>query len=106
MISHAFNNRAPRRGGILGARGGDLRISVVIPALNEEAAIGGVVREVPRDLVDEIIVVDNGSTDRPAEIAAAAGPRVARGPTRGYGAACPAAAPAAGPAARLAFLSC
>ena len=48
-----------------------MRISVVIPALNEEAAIGGVVREVPRNLVDEIIVVDNGSTDRTAEIAAA-----------------------------------
>ena len=72
-----------------------MRISVVIPALNEEAAIGGVVREVPRDLVDEIIVVDNGSTDRTAEIAAAAGARVVREPTRGYGAACLAGALAA-----------
>jgi glycosyltransferase involved in cell wall biosynthesis len=77
---------------------------VVIPALNEEAAIGGVVREVPRDLVDEIIVVDNGSTDRTAEIAAAAGARVVREPTRGYGAACRAGALAAGDADVLVFL--
>jgi len=81
-----------------------LRISVVIPALNEEAAIGGVVREVPRALVDEIIVVDNGSTDRTAEIAAAAGARVVREPTRGYGAACLAGALAAGHADILVFL--
>jgi glycosyltransferase involved in cell wall biosynthesis len=77
---------------------------VVIPALNEEAAIGGVVREVPRDLVDEIIVVDNGSTDRTAEIAAAAGARVVREPVRGYGAACRAGALAAGNTDILVFL--
>src|SRR5882762_11135093 len=75
----------PAAGAYSGARGGDVRVSVVIPALNEEAAIGGVVREIPRDLVDEIIVVDNGSTDRTAEIAAAAGARVVREPRRGYG---------------------
>jgi len=81
-----------------------LRISVVIPALNEEAAIGGVVREVPRDLVDEIIVVDNGSTDRTAEVAASAGARVVREPARGYGAACLAGARAAGDTDILVFL--
>ena len=81
-----------------------MRISVVIPALNEETAIGGVVREVPRDLVDEIIVVDNGSTDRTAEIAADAGARVVREPARGYGAACLAGASAAGDADILVFL--
>jgi glycosyltransferase involved in cell wall biosynthesis len=81
-----------------------VRISVVIPALNEEAAIGGVVREVPRDLVDEIIVVDNGSTDRTAEIAAHAGARVVREPARGYGAACLAGALAAGDTDILVFL--
>jgi glycosyltransferase involved in cell wall biosynthesis len=81
-----------------------VRVSVVIPALNEEAAIGGVVREVPRDLVDEIIVVDNGSTDRTAEIAAAAGARVVREPVRGYGAACRAGALAAGNTDILVFL--
>ena len=81
-----------------------MRISVVIPALNEEAAIGGVVREVPRALVDEIIVVDNGSTDRTAEVAAAAGARVVREPVRGYGAACLAGALAASETDILVFL--
>src|SRR5439155_347103 len=57
-----------------------------------------------RDLVDEIIVVDNGSTDRTAEIAAAAGARVVREPTRGYGAACLAGALAAGDTDILVFL--
>src|SRR5262249_36784621 len=86
------------------ARRGDVRVTVVIPALNEEAAIGGVVREVPRDLVDEIIVVDNGSTDHTAQIAAAAGARVVREPVRGYGAACAAGASAAGDPDVLVFL--
>lgn len=81
-----------------------MRVTVVIPALNEEAAIGGVVREIPRGLVDEIIVVDNGSTDGTAEVAAAAGARVVREPTRGYGAACLAGARAAGDADVLVFL--
>jgi glycosyltransferase involved in cell wall biosynthesis len=81
-----------------------VRVSVVIPALDEEAAIGGVVREIPRHLVDEIIVVDNGSTDRTAEVAAAAGARVVREPTRGYGAACLAGALAAGDTDILVFL--
>ncbi len=65
-----------------------MRVSVVIPALDEEAAIGDVVREIPRDLVHEIVVVDNGSTDRTAAMAAAAGARVVHEPSRGYGAAC------------------
>ena len=81
-----------------------MRISVVIPALNEETAIGGVVREIPRDLVDEVIVVDNGSTDRTGEVAASAGARVIRQPARGYGTACLAGAAAAGDADILAFL--
>ena len=81
-----------------------MRITVVIPALNEEAAIGGVVAEVPRHLVHEIIVVDNGSTDRTADRAAAAGARVVHEPTRGYGAACLAGARAAADADVLVFL--
>jgi glycosyltransferase involved in cell wall biosynthesis len=80
------------------------RISVVIPALNEEAAIASVVDEVPRHLANEIIVVDNGSTDRTAEIAAAAGARVVTEPRRGYGAACLAGARAASDADVLVFL--
>ena len=43
------------------------RVSVVIPALNEEEPIGDVVRAIPRGSVDEILVVDNGSTDATAE---------------------------------------
>ena len=81
-----------------------MRVSVVIPALNEEEAIGGVVREVPRALVHEIIVVDNGSTDRTAVLASAAGARVVHEPVRGYGAACLAGALAAGDADVVVFL--
>ncbi len=60
-------------------------ISVIIAALNEEAAIAKVIDSVPKDLVDEIVVVDNGSTDRTAEVASAAGARVVTEAVRGYG---------------------
>ncbi|MBI2081899.1 MAG: glycosyltransferase family 2 protein [candidate division NC10 bacterium] len=81
-----------------------MRIAVVIPALDEEAAIGEVVREVPRDLVREIVVVDNGSVDRTAAAARAAGARVVSEAVRGYGAACLAGALAAREADVLVFL--
>jgi glycosyltransferase involved in cell wall biosynthesis len=71
------------------------RISLVIPALNEEDCIGTVVRGVPADAVGEIIVVDNGSTDATAQVAEAEGARVVSEPHRGYGAACLAGALAA-----------
>ena len=72
-------------------------VSVVIPALNEEEPIAGVVREclatgVPR----EVIVVDNGSTDRTAERARQAGARVVTA-RRGYGRACAAGVRAVSP---------
>lgn len=70
------------------------RVSVVIPALNEAESIGAVVRSMPWDRIAECIVVDNGSTDATAEVARAAGARVATSP-RGYGAACAAGARAA-----------
>ena len=60
-------------------------ISVIIIALNEEAAIGQVVNAVPKDLANEILVVDNNSTDRTAEIAAACGARVVTERVPGYG---------------------
>jgi len=63
-------------------------VSVVIPCLNEETPIAGVVREVMSQGVDEIVVVDNGSTDRTAERAGQAGARIVREPKRGYGRAC------------------
>lgn len=62
-----------------------LFISVIIAALNEEAAIANVIKSVPKDLVDEIVVVDNGSRDRTAEVASAAGARVVEEPIPGYG---------------------
>jgi glycosyltransferase involved in cell wall biosynthesis len=73
------------------------RVSVVIPALNEEEPIGDVVRAVPRGIVDEILVVDNGSTDATAERARAAGARVVSEPRRGYGRACQAGIAAVAP---------
>ena len=63
------------------------RVVVVIPAIDEEPAIGRVLAEIPRS-VSEIIVVDNGSRDRTAEVARAAGATVVHEPRRGYGQAC------------------
>jgi glycosyltransferase involved in cell wall biosynthesis len=59
----------------------------VIPALNEEQSIDSVVRAIP-NIVDDVIVVDNGSTDRTAESARNAGATVVSQPRRGYGFAC------------------
>src|SRR5207244_4535963 len=60
------------------------RITVVIPWLNEEAGIAEVLQEVP-SFVDEIIVVDNGSTDSTAQIARGMGAHVVSELHRGYG---------------------
>ena len=65
-----------------------MKISVVIPTLNEEQAIGEVVNAVPADRVHEIIVVDNGSTDDTARQASLAGARVIQESRPGYGFAC------------------
>ncbi|MDQ6764964.1 MAG: glycosyltransferase family 2 protein [Verrucomicrobiota bacterium] len=73
------------------------QVSVVIPALNEEEPIGDVVRAViATNIPREVIVVDNGSTDRTAERARAAGARVVAA-ARGYGRACAAGVAAAAP---------
>jgi len=65
-----------------------VRIVAIIPALNEAESIGQVAAAIPRDVVSQVIVVDNGSTDRTAEQARAAGATVVTQPERGYGAAC------------------
>lgn len=65
-----------------------MNASVIIPALDEQDAIGDLVARVPRLGVSEVIVVDNGSTDATATVARAAGARVVVEPRRGYGAAC------------------
>ena len=71
-------------------------VSVVIPCLNEEDPIAEVVREcLATGLAQEVIVVDNGSTDRTAERAREAGARVVSQPVRGYGRACAAGVAAA-----------
>ena len=62
-------------------------IAVVMPALNEERAIGQVLQAIPC-WVDEVVVVDNGSTDRTASVAREHGARVVPEPRRGYGRAC------------------
>ncbi len=80
---------------------GDKVVSVVIPCLNEEAPIANVVREVLAQNVDEVIVVDNGSTDKTAERAAEAGARVVSEPNRGYGRACAAGVNALRPDAEI-----
>ena len=57
------------------------RVSVIIPALNEEEPVAAVVAEcLTTNLPSEVIVVDNGSTDRPAETARTAGARVVAEP--------------------------
>ena len=68
--------------------GSTVKSCLVIPALNEAAVIGDVVRRVPAGVVAEVLVVDNGSTDDTGAVAARAGSRVVVEPRRGYGAAC------------------
>ena len=81
-----------------------MRVTAIIPALDEEGAIGQTVARLDRGLVHEVIVVDNGSRDRTAERAAAAGARVVFEPRRGYGRACLSGVEAAAGADILVFL--
>jgi len=60
------------------------KITVIIPCLNEEQGIERVLTVMP-DFVDQVIVVDNGSTDRTSDIARSLGAEVIREPVRGYG---------------------
>jgi glycosyltransferase involved in cell wall biosynthesis len=70
------------------------RVAVVIPALNEEAAIGPVISAIPRTVADRIIVADGGSSDATVECAARTGAEVVQA-GRGYGRACAAGVEAA-----------
>lgn len=81
--------------------GADRHVTVIIPCLNEEEPIADAVREVLSEHVDEVIVVDNGSTDQTALRAREAGARVIAEPRRGYGRACAAGFAALGPRADI-----
>jgi glycosyltransferase involved in cell wall biosynthesis len=65
-----------------------MRILVIIPAFNEARSIGRVVGDIPEGLVEEVVVVNNASTDETEANARAAGATVLREPRRGYGHAC------------------
>ena len=73
----------------LSERGASIRIMiyVIIPALNEEEAIAKVVADLP-EAVTEVVVIDNGSTDRTSEVARKAGATVLKESRAGYGYAC------------------
>ncbi|MGR8009892.1 glucosyl-3-phosphoglycerate synthase [Streptomyces hypolithicus] len=83
LRSWSAADRTPDR--LIAAKAGrGATVSVVLPALDEEATVGEIVTAIRRDLmaggplplVDELVVVDSGSTDRTARVAAAAGARV------------------------------
>ena len=63
-------------------------IDVIIPAYNEESSIGNVLADIPRDLVREVLVCNNASTDRTRQVAEAGGATVLDQPLKGYGNAC------------------
>ncbi len=65
-----------------------MNILAVIPAFNEEQSIAKVIREIPSDIIKEVIVVDNNSSDKTAKAAASAGATVLNESIQGYGASC------------------
>ncbi|MBJ94181.1 MAG: UDP-glucose--dolichyl-phosphate glucosyltransferase [Rickettsiales bacterium] len=65
-----------------------MRVAVIIPALNEERALPLVLDDLAAHLEAEIIVVDNGSTDKTPDVASSRGVVLVTEPARGYGAAC------------------
>lgn len=64
------------------------KIVVIIPAFNEENAIGNVIQDIPKDVVSEIVVVNNNSNDATKVVAKSAGATVLDQPIQGYGNAC------------------
>ena len=79
------------------------RVAAIIPVIDEEGAIGTVIRAIPREFVDDVIAVDGGSRDRTVEAAREAGAVVVE-TGRGYGRACAAGARAAGDCGIIVFL--
>ena len=65
-----------------------IRAALIIPALNEEPVIAQTLASVPRGLFHQVIVADNGSTDRTVEVARSSGATVVSTIERGYGSAC------------------
>jgi glycosyltransferase involved in cell wall biosynthesis len=63
-------------------------IRVIIPALNEQNAVGKVIAELPKSIIEEVVVVDNGSIDNTPEVAKKAGATVIIEKQKGYGSAC------------------
>ena len=66
----------------------DKRVAVIIPVLNEEKTLPFVLKDIPRDLVDEVVVIDNGSEDRTPEAAREGGATLLFEARRGYGYPC------------------
>ena len=64
-----------------------MTVSLIIPTLNEAGSIEAVLKEIPRDVVDEVLIVDGASTDGTPEIVRRLGDRVIQQEGRGYGAA-------------------
>jgi len=64
------------------------KIAVIIPALNEEETLPSVLNDISKELVDEVVVVDNGSSDRTSQIARDRGATVLSESRRGYGYPC------------------
>ncbi len=65
-----------------------MQVDVIIPAFNEQNSIGSVINDIPKDLVRDIIVVDNNSSDETSINAKNAGATVLKQPLQGYGNAC------------------
>ncbi|MEN8957567.1 MAG: glycosyltransferase family 2 protein, partial [Flavobacteriales bacterium] len=65
-----------------------MQVDVIIPAFNEQNSIGSVISDIPKELVRDIIVVDNNSSDETSINAKNAGATVLKQPMQGYGNAC------------------